>query len=113
MIVTIQDPATAAVLPRQSARSEVYGPDGRLLGRFTCPSAGNDVPRIGADEEMNRRLNDPTAKWVTGDEVMARLRLSGTDVRIPLAGIGARTWPRFTWPSMPESRPDRPCSRGV
>lgn len=32
-------------------------------------------PELGiTDEEMNRRLNDPNAKWYTGEEVMARLR---------------------------------------
>ena len=52
------------------------GPDGQLLGRFTpAPRPGMMFPELGVtDEEMDRRLNDPNAKWVTGDEVMARLR---------------------------------------
>ena len=77
MSVTIQDPTTTAVLAETTGLEiEVYGPDGRLLGRFTpAPRPGMTFPESGVtDEEMNRRLNDPNAKWVTGDEVTARLR---------------------------------------
>jgi hypothetical protein len=77
MTVTIRDEATAATLAGTvGAEVEVYGPDGRLLGRFTpAPRPGMMFPELGVtDEEMDRRLNDPNAKWVTGDEVMARLR---------------------------------------
>ena len=48
----------------------------RPAGRFTpTPRPGMMFPELGiTDEEMERRLNDPDAKWVTADEVMARLR---------------------------------------
>ena len=51
-------------------------PDGLLLGHFTpAPRPGRMFPEFGVtDEEMDRRLNDPDATWVTGDAVMARLR---------------------------------------
>lgn len=77
MSVTIRDEATAATLAGTvGLEVEVYGPDGRLLGRFTpAPRPGMSFPELGiTDEEMDRRLNDPNAKWVTGEEVMARLR---------------------------------------
>jgi hypothetical protein len=77
MSVTIHDAAAAAALGQAvGAEVEVYGPDGRLLGRFTpAPRPGMMFPEFGVtDEEMDRRLNDPNAKWVTGEEVMARLR---------------------------------------
>jgi hypothetical protein len=77
MIVRIQDPAVAATLAQTTGPEvEVYGPDGRLLGRFAPASRpGMMFPEFGVpDEEMDRRLNDPNAKWVTGDEVLARLR---------------------------------------
>jgi hypothetical protein len=77
MSVTIHDPTTAAALAQAiGAEIELRDPDGRLLGRFTpAPRPGMMFPEFGVtDEEMDRRLNDPSAKWVSGDEVMARLR---------------------------------------
>jgi len=77
MSVIIHDEASAATLGTTIGQEvEVYGPDGRLLGRFTpAPRPGMMFPELGVtDEEMDRRVNDPNAKWVTGDEVMARLR---------------------------------------
>jgi hypothetical protein len=77
MSVTIRDERTVEELGKVvGAEIEVFGPDGRLLGRFTpAPRPGMMFPELGmTDEEMNRRLNDSNAKWVTGDEVMARLR---------------------------------------
>ena len=77
MSVTINDEATAATLGSTTgAEVEVFGPDGRLLGRFSpAPRPGMMFPEFGiTDEEMERRLNDPNAKWVTGDEVASRLR---------------------------------------
>lgn len=77
MTVTIRDEATATTLGQTVGNEvEVYGPDGRLLGRFTpAPRPGMMFPEFGVtDEEMDRRLNDPDATWVTGEEVMARLR---------------------------------------
>lgn len=75
--INISDKATAAALAASvGTEIEVRGPDGQLLGRFTpAPRPGMMFPEFGVtDEEMFRRLNDPNAKWVTGDEVMARLR---------------------------------------
>ncbi|WP_439621770.1 hypothetical protein [Gemmata sp.] len=82
MSVTINDPAAVSTLASVTGvEVEIRGPDGQLLGRFTpAPRPGMSFPELGVtDEEMERRLNDPNAKWVTGDEVMARLRsLRGT-----------------------------------
>lgn len=77
MSVTIHDAAAVAALASTTGiEVEVRGPDGQLLGRFTpAPRPGMSFPELGiTDEEMDRRLNDPNAKWVTGEEVMARLR---------------------------------------
>jgi hypothetical protein len=77
MSVTIHDAAAVAVLASTTGVDvEVRGPDGLLLGRFTpAPRPGRMFPEFGVtDEEMDRRLNDPDGKWVTGEEVMARLR---------------------------------------
>jgi hypothetical protein len=77
MTVTIQDSAAVAALASTTGiEVEVRGPDGQLLGRFTpAPRPGMMFPELGiTDEEMDNRLNDPNAKWVTGDEVIARLR---------------------------------------
>ena len=77
MSVTIHDPTTAAALAQATgAEVELRDPDGRLLGRFTpAPRPGMMFPELGVtDEELDRRLNDPDVEWVTGEEVMARLR---------------------------------------
>ncbi len=76
MSFTITDPNTLAAFVSTGSEIEILGPDGQLLGRFTpAPRPGMSFPELGiTDEEMYRRLNDPNAKWVTGDEVMARLR---------------------------------------
>ncbi|QDU19253.1 hypothetical protein [Urbifossiella limnaea] len=77
MSVTIPDPTSAAILARTTGvEVELRDADGQLLGRFTpAPRPGMMFPELGVtDEEMDRRLNDPNAKWVTGEEVMARLR---------------------------------------
>lgn len=77
MSVTIHDAeAVAALASTTGIEVEIRGPDGQLLGRFTpAPRPGMSFPELGiTDEEMDRRLNDPNAKWVTGEEVMARLR---------------------------------------
>ena len=77
MTVTIHDAAAVAALASTTGiEVEVRGPGGQLLGRFTpAPRPGMSFPELGiTDEEMDRRLNDPNAKWVTGEEVMARLR---------------------------------------
>ena len=77
MTVTITEPAAFAALSTATGvEIEVRGPDGQLLGRFT-PEPRPDMmfPEFGMTvEDMDRRLNDPNAKWVTGEEVMARLR---------------------------------------
>jgi len=77
MSVTIPDAASAAVLAQTvGAEVEVFAPDGRLIGRFTpAPRPGMMFPELGmTDEELDRQENDPQAKWVTAEEVMARLR---------------------------------------
>ncbi len=76
MSYTITDPNTLAAFIATGSEIEILGPDGKLLGRFTpAPRPGMSFPEFGVtDEEMFSRLNDPNAKWVTGDEVMARLR---------------------------------------
>lgn len=77
MSVTIRDERTVEELAHVvGAGIEVFGPDGRLLGRFTpAPRPGMMFPELGlTDEELERRENDPNAKWVSADEVMARLR---------------------------------------
>jgi hypothetical protein len=77
MTVTIHDTAAVAALASTTGLEvEVRGPDGQLLGRFTpAPRPGMMFPELGiSDEEIDRRRNDPDAKWVTGEEVMLRLR---------------------------------------
>lgn len=77
MSLTITDSVTLAALTSATGcQLEIRGPDGQLLGRFTpAPRPGMMFPELGiTDEEMDRLRNDPNAKWVTGDEVLARLR---------------------------------------
>jgi hypothetical protein len=77
MSVTIPDAASAAVLAQTvGVELKVYGPDGRLLGRFTpAPRPGMTFPEFGmTDEEIDRLDNDPAAEWVTAAAVEARLR---------------------------------------
>jgi hypothetical protein len=77
MSVRIHDAAAVAALTAATGtRIELRGPDGQLLGRFTpAPRPGMMFPELGiTGEEMDRRLNDPDARWATGEEVMARLR---------------------------------------
>lgn len=77
MVITVNDPATMTTLATAiGSELEIRSPDGRLLGHFTpAPRPGMAFPELGiTDEEMERRINDPNAKWVTGEEVMARLR---------------------------------------
>lgn len=76
MSLTITDPAILATLSTAVGLDlEIRGPYGQLLGRFTpAPRPGMHFPELGiTDEEMDRRLNDPNAKWVSSVEVMARL----------------------------------------
>ena len=76
MAVTIRDEASVALLAATTGmKVEVFGPDGRLLGWLTpAPRPGMAFPELGiTDEEMDRRINDPNAVWVTGEQVMARL----------------------------------------
>ena len=77
MTVTIRDEASVAALAATTGvEVEIRAPDGLLLGRFTpAPRPGRMFPEFGvSDEEMVRELNDPDAKWVTAEEVNARLR---------------------------------------
>lgn len=77
MSVTIRDEASATALAQTvGPQVEVYGPDGKFLGRFTpAPRPGMMFPELGmTDEELDRLENDPNARWFTADEVAARLR---------------------------------------
>jgi hypothetical protein len=76
MSVTIQDATTADVLGRTvGTEIEVYGPDGRLLGRFTpAPRPGMSFPEIGMSDEELARVKDDPSGWATADEVNALLR---------------------------------------
>jgi hypothetical protein len=77
MNATIRNEADVQTL-LQTVGIEVplYGADGQLLGYFTpARRPGMNFPEFGmTDEEMEQLRNDPNAKWVTGEEVMARLR---------------------------------------
>lgn len=76
MPIIIEDRQTANVLTAAVGPEEVRTVDGRLLGQF-IPAAKPKMsfPEIGlTDEELERRVNDPNAKWHTTDEVMARLK---------------------------------------
>jgi hypothetical protein len=76
MSITIVDESTAAALATASSPQEIHGPNGILLGQF-IPAAVPKVsfPEFGiTDDELNRQLNDPNARWHTPEEVMARLR---------------------------------------
>lgn len=75
MSLTVTDPTLLAAFTASEFPVELRSPDGKLVGRFVPSIPGMRFPELGiTDEEMDRRLNDPDAKWVTGDEVMARLR---------------------------------------
>lgn len=77
MSVTIRDAQNVEELATAvGVEIEVFAPDGRRLGRFTPdPRPGMMCPEFGmTDEEIERADNDPNAKWVTGEEVVARLR---------------------------------------
>ena len=77
MSVTIQDEATVFALAQAvGVQVEVYAPDGSLLGRFIpAPRPGMSSPELGkTDAELDRLENDPNAKWVTIEDVSARLR---------------------------------------
>jgi len=76
MSIQLHDVATAAQFTSAQDPIEIRGPDGQSLGWF-CPKAipGMSVPESGlTDAELHERANDPNAKWVTPEQVMARLR---------------------------------------
>lgn len=76
MPIIIADRQTATLLQSATRPEEVRTADGGLLGRFIpAPRPGMSFPELGlTDEELERRLNDPNAKWHTAAEVEARLR---------------------------------------
>ena len=76
MSILIRDEPTVAVLANVTEPEDVRAPDGRLLGQFIpAPKPKMSFPEFGVtDEELERELNDPNTKWVTPEEVMARLR---------------------------------------
>lgn len=69
MSIDVTDPEFAAKLAAAAGSTAVRGPDGRFLGLFV-PNADLE-PSI---EEMERLIDDPNTKWVTPEDVMARLR---------------------------------------
>jgi hypothetical protein len=75
MPIIIADRETASLLRAAHGPEEVRTADGGLLGRFIpAPRPGMTFPELGlTDEELERRENDPNAKWYTAEEVMARL----------------------------------------
>lgn len=76
MSILIRDEPTATLLAATTEPQEVRGPDGRLLGEFIpAPTPGMSCPELGmTDEELDRPLHDPNARWVTPEDVMVRLR---------------------------------------
>ena len=76
MSIQIQDEPTISMLSAATGPEEVRSSDGRLLGQFIPASAPKlSFPEHGiADEELERRVNDPNMKRHTPEEVMARLR---------------------------------------
>jgi hypothetical protein len=75
MPLTVTDPATLAALTASPHPVELHDPDGRVIGRFVPPIPGMTYPEFGmTDEEIERYDNDPNARWVTAEEVEARLR---------------------------------------
>ena len=69
MSIDITDPQIAAKMAAATESVVVRGPDGRFLGLF-LPEAEVATPI----EELERRRNDPNAKWYTPEQVMDRLR---------------------------------------
>lgn len=75
MPVKISDPTTAEALGATATPQDLVGPDGRVLGRFLPTVPGMRFPELGiTDAELERRLNAPAADWVSGEQVLARLR---------------------------------------
>ncbi len=80
MSLTINDPTTLSTFSvAVGSGLEVRGPDGQLLGYFNpAPRPGMEFPELGMSlADMERRRTDPKAVWVTGEQVMARLRSLG------------------------------------
>jgi hypothetical protein len=80
MPIIIEDRQTTTMLQAATGPEEVRSSDGGLLGRFIpAPRPGVTFPEIGlSDEELERRVNDPNAKWHTAAEVEAKLRVFRT-----------------------------------
>ena len=75
MPLKVDDPTMASAMNAVPHPTNVYGPDGQLLGQFWPRVPGMSFPELGVtDEELDRIIADPATRWVTGDEVMARLR---------------------------------------
>lgn len=75
MSIDITDPQTAAKLAAAKETGFVYGPDGFLLGRFV-PVGRMELPQLTEEDydRMERLIDDPNTKWVSPEDVMARLR---------------------------------------
>ncbi len=75
MAIQILDVVSASNLSSAQYPSDVHGPDGKMLGRFIPTSVpGMTYPESGlTDDELDKLANDPNAKWVTSERVMARL----------------------------------------
>jgi len=76
MAIRIPDVKIAANLSAAQFPTDVYGPEGNMIGRFIpTTTPGMTYPELGlTDEELDALANDPNAKWQTPEEVTARLR---------------------------------------
>jgi hypothetical protein len=74
--IVINDESVVATLSATSSPEEVRAPDGRVLGQFIpARTTKMTFPELGmTDEELDRRVNRPDARWYTAEEVMERLR---------------------------------------
>ena len=75
MSITITDAALLAKLSEGPA-VELKNEAGEVIGQFFPSRSGERwIHEFGVTvEEMEREIRDPNTKWVTPDEVMARLR---------------------------------------
>ncbi|HET6573736.1 MAG TPA: hypothetical protein VFG68_09060 [Fimbriiglobus sp.] len=75
MSIVVVDETLTARLERAYGSVKLCSPDGRVLGVFvaTKPTPADLDPGI-TEDEIQRRLTDPTVKWYTAAEVEAKLR---------------------------------------
>jgi len=75
MSIIIADRDTAGLLQAATGPEAVRSADGGRLARLIpAPRPGMMFPELGiSDEELERRENDPNARWFTAEEVKSRL----------------------------------------